>query len=97
MVVSCSSGLAELGADIESSKTSSSRVVLNCPLLWLRQSNLLKGIDNYLAVANQIYFETFMCLKVDTSFIFTKNQTLQFFFDISNAEIAQCRQNIDVI
>ena len=48
-------------------------------------------------VSNQIYLVTFMCLTVDTSFIFTKkNQNLEnvFLIHISNAEIAKCRQKL---
>ena len=47
---------------------------------------------------NQIYLVTFMCLTVDTSFIFTKKSNVaKCFFDIFNTEIAQCRQKLDVI
>ena len=47
---------------------------------------------------NQIYLVTFMCLTVDTGFIFTKKSNVaKWFFDICNAEIVQCRQNLDVI
>ena len=39
-----------------------------------------------------------MCLTVDASFIFTKKSNVaKWFFDIFNAEIAQCRQKLDVI
>jgi hypothetical protein len=41
----------------------------------------------------QIYLVTFMCLTVDTSFIFTKKTNVaKCFFDICNAEMAQWRQ-----
>ena len=47
---------------------------------------------------NQIYLVTFMCLTVDTSFVFTKKSNVaKWFFDIFNAEIAQCRQKLDII
>ena len=43
--------------------------------------------------SNQIYLVTFMCLTVDTSFIFTKKSIVaKWFFDICKAEMAQCRQ-----
>ena len=52
------------------------------------------------AKRNQIYLVTFMCLKVDTSFIFTKKSNVaKCFFDICNAEMAQCCQkswNLDI-
>ena len=63
--------------------------------------NIEKGIDfitdrsRYISpVTNQIYLVTFMCLTVDTSFIFTKKKSnvAKCFFDICNAEMAQCRQ-----
>ena len=39
-----------------------------------------------------------MCLTVDTNFIFTKKSNVaKYFFDISNAEISQVRQKLDVI
>ena len=44
------------------------------------------------AHSNQIYLVTFMCLTVDTSFIFTKKSDVaQWFFEIFNAEMAQWR------
>ena len=47
---------------------------------------------------NQIYLVTFMCLTVDTSFIFTKKSNVaKWFVDIFNAEIAQFCQKLDVI
>ena len=47
---------------------------------------------------NQIYLVTFMCLTVDTNFIFTKKSSVaKWFVDIFNAEIAQCRQKLDII
>ena len=36
-----------------------------------------KAIIFYQSTSNQIYLVTFMCLTIDTSFIFTKNYTLQ--------------------
>ena len=48
--------------------------------------------------SNQIYLVTFMCLTVDTSFIFTKKSNVaKCFFDICNAEMAQWCQKLDVI
>ena len=75
---------------------------------WLRStvncflSNYLLSIGeanlDYLPTSNQIYLMTFMCLTVDTSFIFTKKSNVaNCFFDIFNTEIAQCRQKLDVI
>ena len=53
--------------------------------------------------ANQIYLVTFMCLTVDTSFIFTKRSNVaKMFFDICNTEMAQvgwvlsCKRLINV-
>ena len=47
---------------------------------------------------HQIYLVTFMCLRVDTSFVFTKKSNVaKLFFDIFNVEIAQCCQKLDVI
>ena len=49
-----------------------------------------------ISLSNQIYLVTFMCLTLDTSFIFTKKNIAKWFFDISNIEIAQCCQKLDV-
>ena len=43
--------------------------------------------------SNQIYLVMFMCLTVDTSFMFSKKiKCCKCFFDIGNAEMAQWRQ-----
>ena len=46
---------------------------------------------------NQIYLVKFMCLTVDTRFIFTKKILQNVSFYISNTEIAQCCQQLDTI
>ena len=46
-------------------------------------------------VRNQIYLVTSMCLTVDTSSIFTKKSNFaKCFFDICNAEMAQCLSSL---
>ena len=58
---------------------------------------MCKRIIEFWPGSNQIYFMTLMSLTVDTRFIFTKKSNVaKWFFDISNAEIAQCHQNLDV-
>jgi hypothetical protein len=51
--------------------------------------NLINPQERYMTVSNQIYLVTFMCLTVNTSFIFTKKSNVaKCFFDICNAEMA---------
>ena len=57
-------------------------------VIYLSDPKVLTNI-----VGNQIYLVTFMCLTVDTSFIFTKKSNVaKWFFDICNAVMAQWRQ-----
>ena len=66
-------------------------------LLKLMGHHSVLGEDLSWTHGNQIHLVT-LRPTVDTSFIFTKKSNVaKSFFDIFNAEIAQCRQKIDVI
>ena len=54
------------------------------------------SIYQVITCSNQIHFVAFMCTTFDTSFIFAKN-VAKCFFDICNAEIAQCGQKLGVL
>ena len=59
-------------------------------------SQFCKTVAQAVRHSNQIYFVTFMCITVDTSFIFTKKSNVaKCDFDICNAEMAHIK-NLDI-
>ena len=55
----------------------------------------MSTVDLYVT---KLGFVAFVCTTLGTRFIFTKkSNTVKGFFDICNAEIAQCRKKLDAI
>ena len=68
---------------------------------WLKKfglaQNILRLVNTCIAVSNQIYLVMLRPTQLTQTSFLQKSNVAKCFFDIFNAEIAQCHQTLDVI